>query len=103
MGGRFREPEGVKMGKSDHKDDLEYFYAALLNHPSVISDEKKREELEALYLAKETTVCDYDIKCCWDGANCDELVLEKAYEDIPEHYPDPVSYIRTSAEMRELP
>lgn len=117
MRDRFRELEGVLMGQNDYKEDLEYLYAALLSHPSVIRDERKRAELETLYLAKETTVRDYDsfidaateltvslhdghtnieipytpvdlclnLKCCWDGANCEELVLEEAYEDIPEH------------------
>ena len=105
------------MGQNDYKEDLEYLYAALLAHPAVISGEKKKEELEALYFAQETTVCDYDsfidaatkltvslrdghtnleipytsadlclkLECRWDGANCEKLVLKKAYEDIPEH------------------
>lgn len=104
------------MGQNDYKEDLEYLYTALLTHPAVISGEKKKAELEALYLA-QGTLSDYDsfidaatqltaslqdghtnieipytsadlclkLECCWDGANCEELVLEKAYEDIPEH------------------
>lgn len=105
------------MGKNDYQEDLEYLYSALLKHPAIIVDEKKQTELEALYLAKEETVCDYDsfvdaateltsffqdghtnieipytstdlclkLKCRWAGKNCEELTLEKAYEDIPEH------------------
>lgn len=99
------------------KEDLDYLYAELLTHPAVISDEKKKAELEALCFAQEITVCDYDsfidaatkltvylqdghtnieipytsaslclkLECCWNGANSEKLVLEKAYEDIPEH------------------
>lgn len=48
------------MGQNDYKEDLEYLFAALLSHPAVIRDEKKKAELEALYFAQETTICDYD-------------------------------------------
>ncbi|MBE7047731.1 MAG: hypothetical protein E7396_10050, partial [Ruminococcaceae bacterium] len=105
------------MGKNDYQEDLEYLYSALLKHPAIIEDEKKQMELEALYLAKKETVCDYDsfidaateltvffqdghtnieipytladlclkLKCRWGGENCEELLLEKGYEDIPNH------------------
>jgi len=105
------------MGKNDYQEDLEYLYLALLKHPAIIEDEKKQMELEALYLAKKETVCDYDsfidaateltvffqdghtnieipytladlclkLKCRWGGENCEELLLEKGYEDIPNH------------------
>lgn len=105
------------MGKNDYQEDLEYLYSALLKHPAIIEDEKKQMELEALYLVKKETVCDYDsfidvatqltvffrdghtnieipykstdlclsVKCSWGGVNCEELILEKAYEDIQEH------------------
>lgn len=104
------------MGKNDYQEDLGYLYSELRKHPAIIVDEKKKTELEALYLAKEETVCDYDsfidaatkltgyfqdghtnieipytsadlclkLKGRWGGENCEELILEKAYEDIPE-------------------
>lgn len=105
------------MGKNDYQEDLEYLYSALLKHPVIIVDEKKKTELETLYLTKQETVCDYDsfidvateltsffqdghtnieipytstdlclhMKCCWGGEKCEELILVKAYEDIPEN------------------
>lgn len=48
------------METNDYKVDLEYLYAALLKHPSIVSDEKKKMEIEHLYLAKEKSVVDYD-------------------------------------------
>ncbi len=104
------------MGKNDYQEDLEYLYSALLKHPAIIVDEKKKTGLENLYLAKEETVRDYEnfidaateltsffqdghtnieisytstdlclkLKCKWAGENCEELLLEKGYEDIPE-------------------
>lgn len=60
IGDRFWEQERVTMGKNDYKADLEYLHAALLTHPAIICDDKKKAELEALYLAHKTTVCDYD-------------------------------------------
>lgn len=105
------------MGTNEYKEDLEYLYAALLKHPSIIIDEKKKAELEELYLAKRETLYNYDsfidaatelttffqdghtnieipytsedlclhLKCCWSGANGDELILEEKYEDIPQN------------------
>lgn len=48
------------MGTNEYKEDLEYLYTALLNHPSIIIDEKKKAELEELYLAEIDVVQDYD-------------------------------------------
>ena len=48
------------MGKNDYQEDLEYLYSALLKHPAIIVDEKKKTGLENLYLAKEETVRDYE-------------------------------------------
>lgn len=47
------------MGTNEYKEDLEFLYTALLNHPAIISGEKKKEELDALYLTKVDEVQDY--------------------------------------------
>ena len=105
------------MGINEYKEDLEYLYTALLNHPYIIIDEKKKAELEELYLAKVDVVQEYNsfidvatelttflqdghtnmeipytsedlclnLKCCWSGANGDELILVEKYEDIPQN------------------
>lgn len=105
------------METNAYKEDLEYLYSSLLNHPSIILGEKKKAEFEALYLAICEVVYDYDsfidgatklttffldghtnieipytsqdlclkLKCCWSGANDNELILEDEYEDIPKH------------------
>lgn len=105
------------MGINEYKEDLEYLYTALLKHPYIIIDEKKKAELEELYLAKVDVVQDYNsfidvatelttflqdghtnieipytsedlclnLKCCWSGANGDELILVEKYEDIPQN------------------
>ncbi|MBQ9120398.1 MAG: hypothetical protein IJY09_10165 [Lachnospiraceae bacterium] len=48
------------MGTNHYKDDLKYLYSALLNHPSIITAEKKKSELDALYFDKCNVVCDFD-------------------------------------------
>ena len=48
------------MEANDYKEDLEYLYSALLNHPSIKMGEKKKAELEALYIAICEVVYDYD-------------------------------------------
>ena len=105
------------MGTNEYKKDLEFLYAALLKHPSIIMDEKIKIKFETLYLSKCDVVCDYDsfidaataltvffqdghtnielpyttqdlclrLRCCWSGADGNELILEEEYEDIPEH------------------
>ncbi len=48
------------MEANDYKEDLEYLYSALLNHPSIKMGEKKKAELEALYIAICEVLYDYD-------------------------------------------